>query len=327
MRRGIVLATAFMLTIYLFLPSFDLGAQKASVASITALEWNPDATKFATGDQDGVVTIRNAATNQLVLTLIGHSARINDVKWSPDGTRLASVSNDKAVRIWNTINGESVHVLQAHLTEVASVAWNAAGSIIASSSDVDESNALRIWNPTTGNLISTHVVSGSVDIAWSPDGGKLAGAIPGGWVLVLDTTTFEYEDGFELKLSSGGQRGIFAVTWSPNNLKIASGSNDGSVVIWDAVSKQLLFDLRGNDLPPTNIKTSLVLSLAFSSDGRKLVSVCSDGTIRTWNATSGQVLSTIRINGPLEAAALSRDGQKLVYSRSKGTIQVISLNF
>jgi WD40 repeat protein len=87
------------------------------------------------------------------------------------------------------------------------------------------------------------------------------------------------------------------------------------------VSKQPLFDLRGNDLPVTSITTSVVLSLAFSSDGSKLASVSGDGTIRTWNATTGQVLSTTQIAGPLKAAALSQDGSKLVYINPSGTSQ------
>ncbi len=296
-------------------------AQTSLPTWITTIAWSPDVTKFATGDDAGVVKIWTARTKQLLFTLTGHTGRVNDVRWSPDGTRLASAGDDKSVRIWNTTNGQSVYVLQDHITEAVSVAWSPDGSKLASSSVADEVNALHIWNPATGQLVSSHVVSGSVDLAWSPDGSKLAGAIPFGRVLVLNTATFESANGFELILLPEDQRGIFSVAWSPNNLKMASGSNEGSVVIWDVVSKQPLFDLRANDVPPTNIATSLVLSLAFSSDGSKLASVAGDGTIRTWNATSGQVLSTTQVTGPLKAAALSRDGTKLVYSGSSGSPQ------
>jgi WD40 repeat protein len=325
MRRQIVLATAFMLTIYMFLPSFALGAQKASVASITALEWNPDGTKFATGDDVGVVKIWNVRTIQMIFTLAGHTGGINALEWSPDGTRLASASYDRTIRIWNAISGQNLLVLQGHTSGVVSIAWSPDGSKLASSSAIDEPTPLRIWNTSTGQLISSHRVSEPAAMAWSPDGSRLAGALPTGVLNVMNTTTFE--DGFALVLSWGGERGMFAVAWSPNSQKVASGSSNGSVVIWDVATKQQLHDLRGNDVQPISFDASLIRSIAFSSDGRKLVSVCGDGTIRTWNATSGQVLSTTRINGPLEAAALSRDGQKLVYSRSKGTIQVISLNF
>src|SRR5688572_16605999 len=118
MRRRIVLATAFMLTIYLFLPSFDLGAQKVSVASITALAWNPDATKFATGDDVGIVKIWNARTIHLIFTLAGHTGGINAVQWSPDGTRLASASYDRTIRIWNAISGQLAFALQGHTSQV-----------------------------------------------------------------------------------------------------------------------------------------------------------------------------------------------------------------
>src|SRR5262249_42946792 len=63
--------------------------------------YSPDGMHLASGGDNGVVKIWDAATGQEVRTLQGHGDLIVGLAYSPDGTRLASASWDRTVRIWD----------------------------------------------------------------------------------------------------------------------------------------------------------------------------------------------------------------------------------
>ena len=64
-------------------------------------------------------------------------------------------------------------------------------------------------------------------IAFSPDGSRLAVATSMG-VWLYDAETFD-----EIALLTGHKEAVTAVAFSPDGTKIASGSVDGTVLLWD----------------------------------------------------------------------------------------------
>ncbi len=64
-------------------------------------------------------------------------------------------------------------------------------------------------------------------IAFSPDGSRLAVATSMG-VWLYDAETFD-----EITLLTGHKETVTAVAFSPDGTKIASGSVDGTVLLWD----------------------------------------------------------------------------------------------
>ena len=66
---------------------------------------------------------------------------------------------------------------------------------------------------------------------------------------------------------------------SPDGTRLASGSWDGAVRVWDAVSGACMHVLEGH--------TGRVESVCWSPDGSRLVSGSWDKTVRVWDAVSG----------------------------------------
>ena len=64
-------------------------------------------------------------------------------------------------------------------------------------------------------------------------------------------------------------------------MRIISGSQDGTIRIWDAQTGKLENTLEGH--------TFSVRSVAYSPDGMRIVSGSGDRTIRIWDVQSGKL--------------------------------------
>ena len=64
------------------------------------------------------------------------------------------------------------------------------------------------------------------------------------------------------------------MSFSPDSSKIASGSVDKTVKLWDVTSGECVQTLEGHSRGVNNV--------SFSPDGRKIASGCFDKTIKIW---------------------------------------------
>ena len=94
----------------------------------------------------------------------------------------------------------------------------------------------------------------------------------------------EYGNGLEwLRTLGGHPNSVTALAVLPDG-KLASGSRDEMVHVWDAASGACLLTLAGH--------TDSVFALAVLPDG-KLASGSNDNTVRVWDAASGACLLTL----------------------------------
>ena len=76
-----------------------------------------------------------------------------------------------------------------------------------------------------------------------------------------------------------------SVAWSPDGTRIASGSIDWTVQVWDART--------GNNLLTYHGHAASVYSVAWSPDGKRIASGSSDGTAQIWSVATGERYLTI----------------------------------
>jgi hypothetical protein len=113
----------------------------------------------------------------------------------------------------------------------------------------------------------------------------------------------------------GHEGGVYSVTVSGNGRRLASGSEDQTVRVWDVPSGQELLCLRGHE--------GGVYSVTVSGDGRRLVSGSFDRTVRMWDARSGQELLCLRGHeGGVYSVAVSGDGRRLVSGSFDRTVRI-----
>jgi len=107
---------------------------------------------------------------------------------------------------------------------------------------------------------------------------------------------------------------VNSVAWSADG-RLASGSYDGTVIIWDLESGRPAQTLRGH--------TDWVSSVAWSTDGR-LASVSVDGMVILWDLESGTPAQVLRGYSDVTSVAWSPDG-RLASGSVDGTVTLWDL--
>ena len=118
----------------------------------------------------------------------------------------------------------------------------------------------------------------------------------------------------QLLTLKGHSSEVGSVAFSPDGKRLASGSTDKTIKIWDTVTGKELLTLKGH--------SKGVDSVAFSPDGKRLASASGDKTIKLWDTVTGKELLTLKgHSGFASSIAFSPDGKRLA-SPSVRTIKI-----
>lgn len=252
-----------------------------------SLAWSPDGRFLATTTHVNQVRIWDAETWEEAYLLsmedvakheVFGAEDVKSLAWHPNGDRIAILSQSD-VYIW-TISTNSVDAILRE-GEIQSIAWSADGTQIAGG---ENNGRVRIWDADTLETLLTltpeivYAMHGWFHgklVAWHPTDMRLA------IVSNLDYEANNYvyirdmaNEGKLLATLTGHDAYIYMVVWSPDGLKLASSSRDGTIRIWDATNYELLDILEAHE--------GGVVYVTWSPDSRQLITSGHDNTLRIW---------------------------------------------
>ncbi len=101
----------------------------------------------ACGRADGVITLIDRTSGNVVRNLLGHSGAVHDVQFARHGFWLVSAGADSTVRTWNVMRFAEDHVYRAHGTMFVAVGVTPDGTFVLGSG---EDGTLVCWRGTGG---------------------------------------------------------------------------------------------------------------------------------------------------------------------------------
>ena len=108
---------------------------------------------------------------------------------------------------------------------------------------------------------------------------------------------------------------VMSVSFSPDGCKLASGSGDKTVKLWDVTSGKCLQTMKGHFYA--------VISVSISPDGTKIASGSRDKTVKLWDATSAECLRTLKGHAyAVHTVSLSSDRTKIVSGSDDHTVKL-----
>jgi WD40 repeat protein len=267
------------------------GEERVSVRTgklVRAIAFFPGGKRLA-GAVGRVVKIWDVTTGNEVMVLEGHSNVVRDVDIRRDGRWLVSGSSDGTVKAWDTVNGVCLHTLRPQPQGVLHVSLSPDGKRVAGTGGGGDHNSeIQIWDWMTEKQVLTLTPGCATGKAlFSPGGERLASFRLGpskyttpGLVQVWRASTGELL--FACKAHS---EEVSCMAYSSDGKRLASGSEDGTVIVWDAISGEQVLGLAAHSGGGGFHEVS---SVTFSPDGKRLATASWDGTVKIWDVTDAR---------------------------------------
>jgi WD40 repeat protein len=307
-------------------------------SAVWSVTFSPDARWLVSTHGDGAILIWDVVNRELEADLRQHSGGVRALAFSPDGKRLASASEDQSIILWDAQSGQKESVLTAHQTRVGAVAFSPDGTWIVSSDQSGDiirhdfgqaaprwtanvwknlasyclaispdqrfvATSFAVYSAATGEVVLYDVESawrGIYSAAFTSDGARLIGVDDRGYVVVLDTRTWQL---------------IERQQWSTTPLVSMSLSPDGTQIVTGEDGKMIRLGTL-NPLRQTAVigqHAARVKAVAFSPDGKQVASAGDDKMVALWDVSRRKLLTTIGTHtSPIYALAFSPDGRRLI---------------
>lgn len=272
--------------------------ENAHDESVWAVTWVPATDSrpafILTGSLDETVKLWRPDDLILQRTNTGHCLGVASVAAHPSGAIAASSSLDSFVRVFDVDTNDTIATLEAPPSEVWQMEFNPQGTILAVAGG--SSASVKLWDTSSWELVATLSIPRS--------------------------------ESSKPTDKSSSKKFVLSVAWSPDGRRLACGSMDGSVNVFDVSRAKFLHQLEGHHMPVRSLvfspveprllftasddahvhmydaegKTlmgamsghaSWILSLDVSPDGAAVATGSSDRTVRLWDLKMRAAVQTM----------------------------------
>jgi WD40 repeat protein len=285
---------------------------KGHTLPVTALVFAPGSKLLASGSAGKTVVLWDTLSGKQKADLV-HPSNVTGLAFTADGKTLAVGQFDKTLTLWNVPAGTRrvSFKVPAEDTNVRGIDLAPDGGLLAAKCPFHVS----IWDVAKERESATVAQNNSYwdesgNVAFSPDGATLAIPWVGEDIVLWDRATAK-----ERRLKGHG-RAVIYVTFSADGKLLASGSDDGTVKVWDLAQGEVVANLRGYEAP--------VWWVEFSQDGKRLLTwsgrdgrlrrEATVGTAELWDLAAREELAVVKKLPAVRWCRLSPDNNTLAIS-------------
>ena len=262
-------------------PNGALHVRAQQDGPIRAIAWAAGMQQIAVGAGNQVIFL-NPQSGTVLAQGNGHTAAVTGLAWSVQQPQLlVSGALDQKAIVWNTTTYRPQTVFTRHTTAIEAIAWASDGQTVGSSS---HGGVVRVWNGMSGQEVHGYYFDGQVPLhalAFAPTGMLLAVGGDDGAVRLWDGLNCQQQvrGAFGNRCADAPlhlrahTKPVRAAAWSPDGRFLATGGDDGLLVIWHP-SQTLAPLLTANHNAP-------VLALSWSPDG-KMVATAAGNNVTIW---------------------------------------------
>jgi WD40 repeat protein len=256
-------------------PTFrNLRDDRAPLAAVSALDFDPRSARLAVGHVDGRVRIWPLEGDERARTFRAHGSGLRAVTFHPEGRWLATAGSDGSVKLWNPDELDEPALILRVPGQIREVRFNPAGTRLAAASG---QGTAHVWDVAEQRELGRldHRGEPVMSLVFSPDGEALATGSADGRVRLWDIGhALAVED------DAGHVGPVRGVAFSPDGTRLASAGADGALRLWEVTSGAQLRAFH-------NDPTARATGIAFISGGKRLVSAASDGSLSFWDIEAG----------------------------------------
>jgi WD40 repeat protein len=254
---------------------------------------------------------------------------VHTLAFSPDGRTLASVAGrSPVVQFWDIEQRQQTDETDGNNGRVVSAAFSHDGEWFALATSVGE---LCLW--LFGSLKRCgysfrwrrEAAHAPAQLVFAPNGRGLATNLCNEFGPVFFPSLHQYQDYNSIHifpdcegepspvpLRTGHLGEVTCLAYTPDGNRLAVGSFDRTVAVWDVASKARLLHL---------VHGQKVHYLAFSPDGQTLAAGNPQGLVKVWDMTTGRKRGTLKGQArPLRSLCYSPDGRVIATAGGEGIV-------